>query len=294
MDILIGCTQKEYEEYCHQGHVGKKYGFTWNSKRLMKQEYEVLLNVKEKNYQWESDERGHLFPVFNPPISMEKVEIAQERKIHILMNTHEINQKWCYSTLRKYIRSDEEVCILPFSFFDQKDYEMYYSPTSGMEYQEHMNVFLKYGIQKKQIHWVDYFNDSKVEIENKIMNSSLIFLLGGAPDLMMKRIKEKRIKPFLKNYQGIVLGYSAGAMVQLKEYHITPDEDYSEFGYYNGLGVISGFDIEPHFTQSKIQMEAIEKVKKEKQILVYGIYDQGGIVINDSDFECFGKVDRFE
>lgn len=294
MDILVGCTKKEYDEYCQKGYIEKKSGFTWNSMRCVNQEYDIVLNIKDKNVQWKQDEKEHLFPSFNQQISMNKVEIARERNIHILMNTYEINQKWCYPTLRKYIRNDEEVCIFPFGFFDQEDYEMYYSSDRGMEYQAHMKVFSKYGISKNQIHWVDYFNDSKEEMENKIMNSSLIFLPGGAPDLMMKRIKEKRLKPLLKNYQGIVLGYSAGAMVQLKEYHITPDQDYSTFGYYSGLNQLSGFDIEVHFAKSRIQMESIERVREQRQIPVYGIYDNGGIVIEGNHLEFFGQVDRFE
>ena len=53
-------------------------------------------------------------------------------------------------------------------------------------------------------------------------------LTGGAPDLMMKRIKEKKLKKLIKNYKGIMIGYSAGAMIQLDSYHISPDEDYPE------------------------------------------------------------------
>ena len=70
------------------------------------------------------------------------------------------------------------------------------------------------------------------------------------------------------------------------------DEDYPEFSYQNGLGCLSGFDIEPHFRRSKIQMESIEKVKEEKGISIYGIYEDGGMII-DKGITCFGKIDLF-
>ena len=136
---------------------------------------------------------------------------------------------------------------------------------------------------------MNYFRDTIDEMKMKILNSSILLLTGGAPDLMMKRIKEKRLKKIIKNYKGVMIGYSAGAMIQLDSYHISQDEDYPEFSYQTGLGGLSGFDIEPHFRKSKIQIKSIEKVQEEKQIPIYGIYENGGIIV-DKSITCFGKV----
>lgn len=87
-------------------------------------------------------------------------------------------------------------------------------------------------MKENQIHWVNYFKDSKEDVLKKVLGSSILLLTGGAPDLMMKRIKEFKLKKILKSYQGLMIGYSAGAMIQLKEYHITPDEDYPTFNIY--------------------------------------------------------------
>ena len=40
-------------------------------------------------------------------------------------------------------------------------------------------------------------------------------------------------------------------------------------------------------------MQSIEKVNSEKQIPVYGIYEEGGMII-DSNIKCFGKIEKFE
>lgn len=136
---------------------------------------------------------------------------------------------------------------------------------------------------------MNYFTDSKEEMISKIKNSSILLLTGGAPDLMMKRIKKKGLKKILKGYKGMVIGYSAGAMVQLDLYHITPDESYNSFSYQNGLGYISDFDVEVHFRKSKKQMESIERVCEEKKLKVYGIYENGGILVDDF-IHFFGNI----
>ena len=47
----------------------------------------------------------------------------------------------------------------------------------------------------------------------------------------MDRIREFDLCNTLMNHDGIAMGYSAGAVIQLAEYHLSPDEDYSEFQY---------------------------------------------------------------
>ena len=103
---------------------------------------------------------------------------------------------------------------------NESDWNKQYAPGQGIWYRSNQDVFYKYGIGKEQIVWVNYFKDSMDEMKEKILNSSILMLTGGAPDLMMKRIKEKKLKKLIKNYKGIMIGYSAGAMIQLDSYHI--------------------------------------------------------------------------
>lgn len=218
--------------------------------------------------------------------------------MNILMNTSMIDEKWCYPVLKKYIKETDRVCVLAFSFFDDTknidDWNKQYAPGQGIWYRSNTDVFFKYGIPKENITWVNYFKDARREMIDKIEKSNILLLTGGAPDLMMKRIKEKGIKKQVKNYQGLVIGYSAGAMIQLDQYHITPDEDYPEFGYYNGLGMVSGFDIECHYKANKLQINCIERVQNEKRLPVYAIYEDGGVVVHDSKLELFGNVECYD
>ena len=248
---------------------------------------------------WDIQEDDLLFVFENDQKNYKRIASPFEKHCtHVLMSDSGINQPWSYPVLKKYIHPGDEVCVLAFSFYDEvktvQDWNRQYKKGQGMEYAEHTNIFFKFGLKESQIHWVNYFTDSKAEMEAKIEKSNILLLTGGAPDLMMKRIKEFKLKPLLKNYQGLMIGYSAGAMIQLDTYHITPDDDYPQFGYKTGLGCLQGFAIEPHYHGSKIQNQSIETVRKEKQIPVYGIYEKGGILVKEGKLSFFGQVERFE
>ncbi len=95
------------------------------------------------------------------------------------------------------------------------------------------------------------------------------------------------------NYNGIVMGYSTGAVIQLKEYHLTPD-DYSEFAYYNGLPYLNDFYIEIHYEGTDLQNQSIRKVISERQKNLYAIFhDRGAIIVDNGITRLIGKVKTF-
>ncbi len=156
-------------------------------------------------------------------------------------------------------------------------------------------MFFAYGLKEKQIHWVNYFTDSIPQMKEAILNSSVLLLTGGAPDLMYRRIREKKLSGLLRRYQGLVIGYSAGAMIQLGEYHITPDEDYPQFCWKNGLGYLTDFDVEVHFQNTPHQLRHIERALSERHRPVYAIDEKGGMIVQpDGTKSFFGAVTCFD
>lgn len=216
---------------------------------------------------------------------------------HILMNTSMIDEEWCYPTLKQFITEHSQVCIMAFSFFDdvknEVDWEHNYGK-QGIYYSSNVDVWKRYGIEESQIIWVNYFKDTRLRMLNKIKNSDIIFFTGGAPDKMMQRIHEYNLEEVLEQYQGLMIGYSAGAMIQLSKYHITPDVDYSTFLYEEGLACLSGFDIEVHYEGEETQNECIQKIIEEKKIPVYALWDDGGIVVTKNNIKSFGHVTKIE
>lgn len=325
MEIIHCCLKEAYETQVAKGSYGgdqlKTEGFlhfsTWNSFRLVapaffsdEREYILLVvDTYRVRVKWEKDDIGHTYPHVYQTICEKDIKAIypfqhdgktwiSKPSTHVLMNTSMIDEAWCYPVLKHHIQPSDEVCVLAFSFFDDTktmdDWNRQYKPGQGIWYKSNTDVFFRYGLKREQIHWINYFEDTKKEMENKIMNSSILLLTGGAPDLMMKRIREFKLTPYLKHYHGLMIGYSAGAMVQLDQYHITPDEDYPSFVYESGFGALKGFAIEPHYHQTKLQQESIERVLAEKKKPVYAIYENGGMLIKEDHMELFGQVDVFD
>lgn len=152
---------------------------------------------------------------------------------------------------------------------------------------------MNYGIKEENINWVNYFKDTKENAKIKIGNSNIIFFTGGLPDKVMLRLIEFDLISNIESFTGVIIGSSAGAMIQIAEYHITPDEDYNRFAYNVGLNLINDFDIEVHYEGTEIQNRYINKVLDEKRDRVYAITNIGGIIVDDSKITLLGDTQIF-
>ena len=173
--------------------------------------------------------------------------------INILLEGYDINADYLYDELKNYIKPEHKVAIVAFSFRDDSvkslsDWKNLYSKESGMYYNGIINGFAAYGISENNISFINYFTDTKESAERKIKQSDIVYFLGGSPDRMMDRIKEFDLTDALKKHNGIIMGYSAGAVIQLSEYHLSPDKNYPQFNYYEGLSYLNDFYLEVHYT----------------------------------------------
>ena len=120
------------------------------------------------------------------------------------------------------------------------------------------------GIPEENITFVNYFTDSKEKAADIVQGSDIIYFPGGLPDRMMERIREFELVNVLLQHEGIIIGFSAGAYIQLKEYDLSPDEDYPGFGYYEGLAFLQDFYLEVHYEDSPVQNAVIQRVLRER------------------------------
>lgn len=155
--------------------------------------------------------------------------------------------------------------------------------------------FTAYGIPADKITFINYFTDTKETAAQKIKKADIIYFLGGLPDRMMDRIKEFDLYDVLMQHDGILMGYSAGAVIQLAEYHLSPDDDYPEFKYYEGLPYLSDFYMEVHYEGANMQDESIQRVLAERGKTVYATaFRSGGILVDNGNIKLLGDVRVFE
>ncbi len=219
--------------------------------------------------------------------------------INILLEDYRISAPWLYGELREYIKPLYKVTVVAFSFRDSRvkcgeDWDFMYGKENGIIYQGVVREFAEYGISEDNISFVNYFTDSKASATKKIEDSDIIYFLGGLPDKTMERIKEFGLLDVLQKYNGIVMGYSAGAVIQLAQYHLSADQDYPEFGYYEGLSYISEFYLQVHYEDKPTQNSAIQKVLEERNKTVYATTNmQGAILVKDGSIKLIGDVKEF-
>ena len=87
---------------------------------------------------------------------------------------------------------------------------------------------------------------SKKEAKKMIANASFIMLMGGDPFRQKELCDSLDILEDIKKFNGILLGFSAGAMLMSKHIIVTPcSEEYPDFHIEDGLS-LDGLSIYPH------------------------------------------------
>lgn len=84
------------------------------------------------------------------------------------------------------------------------------------------------------------------------------------------------------------MGTSAGAMIQLDYYHLTPEEDGQDYQYEQGLGLLSGFDIEVHYEPSFLQLASIVTDLKLHQKPIFALPNEGGMIVDGKEYTLLG------
>lgn len=212
--------------------------------------------------------------------------------MNILLSSYNFHEKWAREVMKPLLHKSMKVVVIPFSF-DKKeiktvnDYERHYG-VNGKHVPYILRPFHYYGI--KEIDFIDYFRDDLETAQAKLLMADIIFLTGGLPDQYLERLNEFKLASLIQASNALIIGASAGAMVQIDHYHITPDDDYPVYQYQKGLGLVSGFEIEVHYCHSQIQDQGIARVIKEKSLPTYTIANDGGLLVDGSRQITFGEA----
>ena len=84
------------------------------------------------------------------------------------------------------------------------------------------------------------------EAKKSIREASFVMLMGGDPFKQKEMCEKLGLLEELKRYTGVMLGFSAGAMLMSKHIIITPcSEEYPDFHIEDGLN-LDGISIYPH------------------------------------------------
>ena len=105
-------------------------------------------------------------------------------------------------------------------------------------------------------------NRTKDRASDFVRNADIIFLSGGDTFSEMTFFKEINLSELLNDYDGIIIGQSAGSINLAKSVFNSPENgDDSEPVYFDGLG-LSDINIEPHFV---LETEGLMKCRCIKE-----------------------------
>lgn len=212
--------------------------------------------------------------------------------MNILLSSYDFHEEWAQQIMRPLLQQDMKVVVIPFSFDDKEvktldDYDQHYG-INGKHVPYILRPFHYYGLY--DIEFVDYFRDSQQIAQKKVMSADILFLTGGLPDQYFCRLEEFGLVEYIQGSHALIIGASAGAMIQFDHYHVTPDDDYPQYHYQNGLGLVKGFEIEVHYCHSPIQNMGIQRVIREKGLPTYVVGNNGGILYHQNKIIPFGNA----
>lgn len=211
--------------------------------------------------------------------------------INILLNYYNFDGAWARQHLEKYVLG-KKVLIIPLAYregqaWDNASWQSIYGK-GGEKYANILAPFLEYGYGEDEIDWLNYY-DGRDHIA-QIQNATLLFFTGGMPEKAIRRMDELGITNAVKNFGGVVMGASAGAMLQLETYHVTPDEDYDRYHIQHGLGLVKGLDLEVHYLATDLQNECTKRAVNELGLPVYQMWHEGGLIVDGSKVTVMGQV----
>ena len=136
--------------------------------------------------------------------------------------------------LSNYIQIGNKILIIPFATEKSKLERWFISAT---------NLFKDMGIE--YIKMLD-FGLSNQEMQKEIKEHNVLYFTGGRPEKLMGNLIEKELIQVIKEFSGLMIGISAGALIFCKDCIITKDEDYPETQVIKGLELVD-FSVEVHY-----------------------------------------------
>ena len=185
--------------------------------------------------------------------------------------------------LKKYVKKDAKVLIIPWSFPNELNNLDEYFGKDTKRYLKYINVLLSLGYQENNIKVLDCYNDNKNKIKDLINTSDVIVLTGGNPEMFYQKVvQDTECLYDLKYFKGLVIGSSAGAVLQFKRYFITAKNNYYKyFSFYDGFGLINDpFYIDVHSINNNFYLKKLSNVAKDKKKKIYAISNNGVLVVD--------------
>lgn len=221
----------------------------------------------------------------------------------ILLSEYVKGMELINSKLQKIVNSNNKAVIIAWTFpkeIDKKTFDEEWFPKGGRRYNKYVGSLIKLGIKEENITILNCYDKENFKNFKKIIeDSDILVITGGNPEMLYSKVtQDTELLYDIKHYKGIIIGFSAGSLLQLKRYFITAKNNYYKyFAFYDGFGILDDpFYIDVHSINNKRYLEKLQKISNDKKKNVYAIFDNGAMIYNrnTNKLELFGSVLKFE
>lgn len=137
------------------------------------------------------------------------------------------------------------------------------------------------------VDFVEY-SDSNVAMAQKMASSNLIYLTGGLVNALVERFRKTQVDSLLKDYPGVIVGRSAGALAMCRRCVIT-GRSSKEVKLVDGMG-LADLTLKAHY---KPQKDAALLLLSQRE-KIYAVPSRSAIVYENAFCSFIGKVYLFE
>ncbi|GFP76292.1 Type 1 glutamine amidotransferase-like domain-containing protein [Clostridium fungisolvens] len=129
----------------------------------------------------------------------------------------------------------------------------------------------------------------KEEMLEHIRYASVVFLMGGPTMIQFDFLKQNELHKALREYEGCVLGLSAGAINMAKVAICTAESEEDKTEIYEGLNLLD-ISIEPHFKGRGNETNLNELLRISEEHDIYAMCDNGAIVCRGKEQFFYGEL----
>lgn len=189
------------------------------------------------------------------------------------------------SLLKKAIENNQNLVFINAPGFEN----------DNLYFEKILRCFNKIGINF--LNAIEIYDDSKIEEFKSFPKNRVYFLMGGNPLTQFELIKKYNLTEELKNYNGVVIGFCAGAINLSKHSIITTDDDFDTPLSYDGIGRVD-ISVEPHFylddsAFTKNRIKEIDGFCKVLKTEIYAIPDESAIDILGDSIGFYGEIYKY-
>ncbi len=128
------------------------------------------------------------------------------------------------------------------------------------------------------------YSDSPEDLAGKLARSDLVYLTGGQASILLTRLESKKVDALLREYKGIIVGRSAGALA-LARRCVVKDRYTGATRMVEGLG-LADVCLKAHYQPSSDNMLK----KLSKRATIYALPQASALIYDDGDLASIGDL----